>query len=39
MDLFKGFDVHFLVLEIFVVLEFIEGLGEVFVRWAVVFAH
>jgi hypothetical protein len=39
MNRFEGFDVDLLGLEILVVFEFIEGLGEVFVRWSVVFVH
>jgi len=39
MNRFEGFNIDFLVLEIFVVLKFIEGLGEVLVRWTVVFVH
>jgi hypothetical protein len=39
MDRFKGFDVNFLALEVLVVLEFVEGLGEVLVWWSMVFVH
>jgi len=39
VDSFEGLDVDFLWLKIFVVLEFIEGLGEVLMWWSMVFVH
>ena len=35
----ERFDIDFLVLKEFVVFKFVEGLGEMFVWWSVVFVH